>query len=215
MSLQHGFSHFHGLVSVEISALLCQHPKVGILVNHAVKALGSIPGVVVTHQSQQLNVGTFPLKVSHKRLPQRHTTRIIVGKNLSRSAFRVVDFPVHTENRNTGFLGGPYVDDGTVGVGGIEQDGLVTGRQNIIEMFGLFGRVVLRIKEHGFVTQFTGLFNSSLPQHDKPGVVEGRDHDGDLVARFFPARGTTHENQHPKSQQQAISQKVLHSGVCY
>ena len=72
-----------------------------------------------------------------------------------------------------------------VGVRGVEQDGAVTGGDDVLEVARLLGGVVLRVEDGRLIAKLLGPLLGGVGEHDKPRIVERGDDDGDfgLAAR--------------------------------
>ncbi len=179
--LQDGFRHLQSFVAVEIRRLLGDHFQAFVPVDDAVKALGAVPRVVVAHQPQQFDVLALFANLFDEVFAEGNGAGIVVRQQLSGRSIGRVDLAVDTEDRNTGVLRPLDVGDRTVRVGGIEQNRRVSRGDDVVEMRGFLGGVVLGIEQRRFISQFDGSITRRLAQYDEPRVVQRRDDDSNFL----------------------------------
>ena len=177
MRLEHGFHHLKRSGPVEIGALLGHHFQIRIAVDHAMEPAGSVPRIVVAHETEQFDVGPFLAHDLYEMLSERDATGVVVGQDLRDGGVGGVDLAVHAKDRNPRRFRPAHIGDGTVCVGGIEQNGPVSGGDDVFKVGGFFCGIVLGIEDGRFVPEFPGPIPCGLAEHDEPGIVQGRDHD--------------------------------------
>src|SRR6185312_10764259 len=100
MGLQHGLHDVECPTPIEICALLSHHAEPGISIHDAMKTARSIPRIVVSDQSEELDIPAVLSDLSYKILADLLRAGVVIGDDLRNRGLSGIDLAIHREDRH-------------------------------------------------------------------------------------------------------------------
>ncbi len=174
LGLQDVLEDAEALRAVEVGGLAGDDLDVGVVGHHLVEALAPVAGGGCSGDALQLDdlaLATEELgQVLTGHLAPGDVVRGDVGDDLATGSGAV-----NGEDRDARRISFLHTGHHGVGIGGVDQQGIHLFLDEVLDVGGLFGRIILGVHDDELDAQLGGLLLRSFFQGDEEGIVQRRE----------------------------------------
>ncbi len=183
MRLQNGFQNLQPLRPVKIRALLRHHLQPRITIHHTVKSFRAIPRIVVAHSAKQFHVTPLLAHLLHKilRRARRNRNNYLTRFASPAALVALISRSMQKTGTPAALALRTLATEPSASVR-VEQHRLDSPDGNkILKMRRFLCRIILRIKNRRFATQFHRAIPRRVRQHHEPRIVQRRNDNRDFL----------------------------------